>query len=510
MEEAVHPPRADDRSDGQDTGASLAHERDRPLTFHWRTRDVDLIQALGVSHSTNKDSNAARNSILIEAALTSDEDRWVSYSRRKAFYAGLRRYHGTAYTFTTVLPAVEESRRLGLLEEQRSSPGQRGRQSRFRATPRLMEALAEAEFSYELRGLIRLKDAAGDLIGYTDTDATCRLYREVQNINAAISSITIDLQVPDAVRTRRHLVLDGAYYRPTPPALYRVFNRSSFRMGGRAYGWWQSLPKERRRQLLLDGEPVAEPDFVQMHASILYAQRGHRLEGDAYETGEFSREHGKLAFNVALNAKTRQGAIAALMNKPSWPLSHAETAKLLDALAQRNSPIAADLHADRGIALMRLDSEITLGAVKGCIEAGIPALPVHDSMLTPRRHESRVAEIMEKSAARILKAEKPTTPCRVTVSRPAVPQMPSLPSSRLPSLSCRRSIATQLELFADLAASSLGDQMRVLRAHLGLSQRALGEKVGCRQPHIANVEQGRDRLGRGPRQRLHELMRKAA
>jgi hypothetical protein len=141
--------RSNDRSDGQHNGTSPAGERDRPLTFHWRTRDADLIQALGVSHSANKDFNSARNSILIEAALTSNEDRWVSYSRRKAFYAGLRRYHGTAYTFTTVLLAVEELCRHGLLKEQRSSPGQRGHQSCFRATPKLVEGLAEAEVAYE-------------------------------------------------------------------------------------------------------------------------------------------------------------------------------------------------------------------------------------------------------------------------------------------------------------------------------------------------------------------------
>ena len=45
-------------------------------------------------------------------------------------------------------------------------------------------------------------------------------------------------------------------------------------MGGRAYGRWQDLPKNRRLQLRIEGEPVAEPDFAQMHASVLYAQRG--------------------------------------------------------------------------------------------------------------------------------------------------------------------------------------------------------------------------------------------
>jgi len=212
------------------------HEPDRPLTFHWRTIDADLIHSLGVPLSRNKDFNAARNSILTEAALAHYEQRWVSYSRRKGFYAGLRRYYGTAYTFSTVIPAVEELLRLGLIEEERSSPGQRGWQSRFRAAVELAEAFASAEIQYELRGLIRLKDNDRHLINFSDTPATCRMEREMQHISAALASIKLDLQAPDVVRTRRHLVVDGAYYRPTPrPAPYRVFNRGSFKMGGRLF-----------------------------------------------------------------------------------------------------------------------------------------------------------------------------------------------------------------------------------------------------------------------------------
>ncbi len=249
-----------------------------------------------------------------------------------------------------------------------------------------------------------------------------------------------------------------------------------------------------------------------MHPSILYAQRGQRMVGDPYETGEFSREDGKRAFVVALNAKTRPGAISALQNKGDWPHSGKQTGKLLDLLARRNAPIADDLHADRGVTLMRVDSEITLNAVQGCIKAGIPALPVHDSMLTPERHEGPVVEIMEKSAAHVLKV---SSPCRVRVSGHSVPHMPSpsLPSFLLPSSLSRlvgRSRPEQLDLFSVQPTPAFSNQIRALRDRLGLSQRALAEMVGCRQPHIANVERGRDRLGEWPRRRLRDLMREAA
>jgi len=81
--------------------------------------------------------------------------------------------------------------------------------------------------------------------------------------------------------------VDGAYYRQTTPGLDRAFNRGSFSLGGQLHGWWRSLPKGRRRQLVLNGEAIVEPDFEQMHVSMLYAISGQYLEGDAYETGEF-------------------------------------------------------------------------------------------------------------------------------------------------------------------------------------------------------------------------------
>lgn len=473
-------------------------ERDRPLTFHWRPRTDVTIKSSVFASRQSTDREIARQHIIAEAMLAHEEGRYVSYSRRKAFYTGRRRYHGTAFTYANVLSAVEDLLQQGLIEEERASPGHLGWQSRFRASTKLADACSGVEFHHKLIGLILLRDADGNLVDYDDTDATIRMTRELRAINADLASLCVELHGPDVVRLRHHIIVDGAYYRPTEAALYRIFNRRSFVMGGRAFGWWQNLPSRWRRRLEIDGEAVVEPDFAQLHPSLLYALCGCRLDGDAYETGEFSREHGKLAFNVALNTKTPQGTIAALANKPSWTLSRAQTADLLAALARRNAPIAEYLHADRGIALMNIDSRITLRAVRRCIAVGIPVLPVHDSMLTPHRYESRVAEIMEESAEFVLKRPKP---CRVNVSRSTVPHMPRV--GRPPSLLLPR----QLILFPDLPSpKSPVEQIRFLRRAFGLSQASVAAKLGCRQPHVANVESGRHRLGEWARHRLHELL----
>jgi hypothetical protein len=79
------------------------------------------------------------------------------------------------------------------------------------------------------------------------------------------------------------------------------------------------------------------------------------------------------------------------MGKPEWTLSRPDTAHLIDTLKRRNPTIADALHADQGVRLMRIDSDITIRAMRRCADAGIPVLPVHDAMITPARHQQRVA-----------------------------------------------------------------------------------------------------------------------
>jgi hypothetical protein len=58
------------------------------------------------------------------------------------------------------------------------------------------------------------------------------------------------------------------------------------------------------------GTKNCEVRYAQIHAQIIYALRGIPLVDDAYETGEFPREFGKRAFNIAVN----------VTSAPPWPL----------------------------------------------------------------------------------------------------------------------------------------------------------------------------------------------
>jgi hypothetical protein len=84
---------------------------------------------------------------------------------------------------------------------------------------------------------------------------------------------------------------------------------------------------------------------------------------------------------------------------------------------ERNQPIADAFGSDRGVHLMRLDSDIILGCVATCVREGIPALPVHDELVVPRCYGSRAAEIMAKTFESLA---APVSACQVKLKAESV------------------------------------------------------------------------------------------
>ncbi len=97
-------------------------ERDKPLLFHWRAADPSWIDDLGLPDARSRKRDAARSAILVDAALTgiAESDRWISYARANGWWSEGQRYRGSAFTRTTVLPAIDELAALGLVDNQKA------------------------------------------------------------------------------------------------------------------------------------------------------------------------------------------------------------------------------------------------------------------------------------------------------------------------------------------------------------------------------------------------------
>jgi hypothetical protein len=247
--------------------------------------------------------------IVAEALLGAQNGHGVSYSRRKVFYSIGKRYRAPAHTYTTVLGSVDELAQQGWLYGHRAAPNNRGWQSSFCATPELIAAAQDlaADPTFEVREPIRLKDDTDDLVDYPETRETLRIRRALEPINAYLKELRIEL--PGVTRQGQHLRIGDSQVLPIPGnGLQRIFSRGSFGCRGRAYGWWQNIPKNVRGSLLIDGEATAEVDYTALHPAILYCKRGLKFDGDAYEIDNFPRDQVKLGFNIAVNARTRRSA----------------------------------------------------------------------------------------------------------------------------------------------------------------------------------------------------------
>ena len=67
----------------------------------------------------------------------------------------------------------------------------------------------------------------------------------------------------------------------------------------------------------------------------------------------------------------------------------------INALVERHKPIRRFFGSDCGVFLQRLDGEMMLNILTVLAQEGIPALPVHDSVIVARSHQKRTIEVMQ-------------------------------------------------------------------------------------------------------------------
>ena len=173
----------------------------------------------------------------------------------------------------------------------------------------------------------------------------------------------------------------------------RKFCRGSFDCNGRYYANVQNIPSDWRRFITLEGEPVVELDFDNLHFHMLYAKRGLRLEGDAYDIGDVSldREHIKLLANVMINARNSPQLYAWSRKEEELDgYTKEEIKEAVYALRNRHAPIEDAFHSDAGIYLQNEDSEI---AEQVMLETG--AVGIHDGFMAPATDEDRLRKAMK-------------------------------------------------------------------------------------------------------------------
>lgn len=200
---------------------------------------------------------------------------------------------------------------------------------------------------------------------------------------------------------------------------HRVFNNGTIEQGGRFYGvWWQSVPKEYRKFITINGEPTVEIDFKSIHPSMLFAAKGIKLDRDPYavDLSKYGldkddweanksewRKFCKRALNIAINAT----------GKSRVPLDYEDSRysklltweKLKNAVIDANPEIREHMNSGEGIKLQALDSKIAEKVMMSFAQDRIACLCIHDSFIVEAKYQDRLKDIMIRSYVEVVGME---------------------------------------------------------------------------------------------------------
>jgi hypothetical protein len=275
-------------------------------------------------------------------------------------------------------------------------------ETRFRATPALW-ALAESHGLDGARGHYRQVEDVGRTVvdpialrgfsewvhgrGKVDGDPI-----EFDKAAQGLQRVVRDVERLNAF-WQHHTLTDGVHRGFT-----RIFHADGtsaegygWDMGGRLYsvgaGNYQTMKEEDRAQMCIDGEPVAELDVQASYLTVFMARAGVPLDvysgQDPYQTGPLAAfPRGAVKAYIATTfgrgePPTRWGQEAEAV-AVSCPIE--EVARAVHAVY----PALVNLKDSRMWAkLMFAESQAVIRALLNLADQGIPALPVHDSIIVP-------------------------------------------------------------------------------------------------------------------------------
>jgi hypothetical protein len=324
---------------------------------------------------------------------------------------------GISFVTVQIVDAMEK---VGLVEKVNGfidRATRNSRASRCRATQLLENMFIDAALlrTYVFRQVEAIvlrgpKDGKkhGDNVEYEDTPQTKVWRRDVEQINKALRSANIVL---DISTEEREELLKRMRYRidTTKNQLQRVFNET-FSLGGRLYGHWvQNMPNEYRPSLKINGNETVELDFSEHHIRLLYAiECGEVPDEDTYALPMLLGKHDKaqwrikckMVLNMMINASTPLKAIQAAQqrcNDKGLKTNHKELKWIAEALARKHEPIAKYFGTGAGLMLQRKDSDLAVDILIRLLNQEITAIPLHDSFVVEAQHKEALLDAMNQA-----------------------------------------------------------------------------------------------------------------
>jgi len=191
--------------------------------------------------------------------------------------------------------------------------------------------------------------------------------------------------------------------------LKRIFSNNSLKLGGRFYhGWWQTVLKEYRHHITIDGYKTAEVDFSAMSLRLLYAKEGAAVPDnrELYDIGlegskaylERARKLIKKFTNAVINDE--RGTFRLDKSKlKELKLTHQQ---LKTKVNKYHKPIIKYFGTGIGLSLMYTESLIAEDVMLFFLKQGVIVLPIHDSFIVRSGYQSSLEAQMKASFKKIV------------------------------------------------------------------------------------------------------------
>ncbi|MEM1133935.1 MAG: hypothetical protein AAGH53_13465 [Pseudomonadota bacterium] len=348
----------------------------------------------------------------------------IAYFRKSDGYAG-NDGRPTWLSGKVLSRIVDDLEGLGFVK---SYAGSRGRSSRFELTDTLAEmgkayGITEDSITADIRNdeLVRLREtnASSNYVDFKPTAETKAWSQALEAYNRFIVAQSLSVQLSSHLTEQWIDCLNLNKPRSSPgftkpemfqTALYRQFNNTDFRQGGRLYGgWWIQAPKSVREQILINGNPVVELDYSGCHISMLYHQRGLECPDDPYalsEVEEVARKAGgdpriyrsciKQYTQGLINGKKGGRPDRIELSQEATVPPGFKSTDLIALIERKHQPISDSFRSNAGLVLQREDSDIALEIISNLTNSGIPVLPIHDSFIVEAGRTGILKEEMER------------------------------------------------------------------------------------------------------------------
>ena len=205
--------------------------------------------------------------------------------------------------------------------------------------------------------------------------------------------------------------------------IHRVMN-GAMDQGGRLYGGQhETMPKECRKHIQIDGEPTVELDYSALHPSLLLSLTESPECADPYsriaEEAGLSREAVKALMLRFINANT-EADFCRTVTRSGNPEEKAKVARdsaqafegfiegvpdgytggqFIEAVTRAFPTFTGVIGSGIGLTLQYHDSEIMADILTRCLDAGFIGLPVHDSVIVPASRQDEARRFMADAYA---------------------------------------------------------------------------------------------------------------